>query len=67
MCIGCGQCTTKCKFDAIKLEKVFDEHGVTYEKIIPNTLPHAIKRQVKVLATATKEIFTGKGGGGSNA
>lgn len=29
-CIGCGICTTKCKFDAIRLEKVNDTHGREY-------------------------------------
>ncbi len=30
MCIGCGICTTKCKFDAIKLEKVMDNNSTSY-------------------------------------
>lgn len=30
MCIGCGICTTKCKFDAIKLERVSNHEQVPY-------------------------------------
>ncbi len=30
-CVGCGMCTTKCKFDAIKLFKKYDKAGTTYE------------------------------------
>ena len=31
LCIGCGLCTTKCKFDAIHLKKVRDWHAGSYE------------------------------------
>ena len=30
MCVGCGVCTTKCKFDAIHLEKVYDADNREY-------------------------------------
>ena len=30
MCIGCGICTTKCKFDAISLKKVMDHTSYSY-------------------------------------
>jgi ferredoxin len=54
MCVGCGLCTTRCKFDAIHLERRFDEPGVVYEKIAPSSVPHILARNVKIL-------FTGKG------
>ena len=38
MCIGCGICTTKCKFDAIHLEKVMDHTSYSYM----NTLMPAV-------------------------
>ena len=45
MCIGCGICTTRCKFDAIHLEKVSDYHGsgyyTTLTRVMGNT-PKAI-------------------------
>ena len=31
MCIGCGICTTRCKFDAIHLRKVRDWHAGSFE------------------------------------
>ena len=30
MCVGCGICTTKCKFDAIHLEKIHDADNLEY-------------------------------------
>ncbi len=58
MCIGCGICTTRCKFDAIHLEKVSDYHGRGYfntlTRVVGNT-PKAIgniiveKRKLKKL------------------
>ena len=30
LCVGCGICTTKCKFDAIRLEKTMDTVGKPY-------------------------------------
>ena len=41
ICIGCGVCTTRCKFDAISLSKKYDAWGVPYEK-----LPLAIAKEV---------------------
>ena len=41
LCIGCGLCTTKCKFDAIKLKKVRDWHAGIFE-----TLPIKVAEQV---------------------
>ncbi|UYO64355.1 FAD-dependent oxidoreductase [Acetobacterium wieringae] len=34
ICIGCGLCTTRCKFDAITLEKKYDAWGLTYEELL---------------------------------
>lgn len=54
MCVGCGMCTTKCKFDAISLARKFDEEGVVYEKLIPSVLPYALKRTGNV---AIRKLF----------
>ena len=49
MCVGCGICTTKCKFDAIRLEKTIDTVGTPYFKTlltaVSNT-PHTMQRLV---------------------
>ncbi len=34
LCVGCGICTTKCKFDAIRLEKVTNYAGTPYFKAL---------------------------------
>lgn len=47
-CIGCGACTTKCKFDAISLERTYDEEGVDFDKLRKIVIKHALKRKVRV-------------------
>ena len=44
LCVGCGICTTKCKFDAIRLERVRDVEGLDYDKLVPSLAPHVMKR-----------------------
>lgn len=61
MCVGCGQCTTKCKFDAIRLEKVYDGEGVEFMKMKPVVVKQMIKKKGKTFARTVKEAFTGKG------
>ena len=34
MCIGCGLCSTRCMFDAIKLEKKYEKWGITYNELL---------------------------------
>ncbi len=60
MCIGCGQCTTKCKFDAIHLERVYDGEGISFEKIKPVVLKTMIKRQGKIVVRKVKDSFAKK-------
>ncbi|MBR5015536.1 MAG: FAD-dependent oxidoreductase [Clostridia bacterium] len=38
ICIGCGICTTRCKFDAIHLSRESDAWGATYEQLVPFVL-----------------------------
>ncbi len=61
MCLGCGQCTTKCKFDAIHLEKRYNNTAPVFEKLPIKVAEYAIKRAGKIVGTAVKEAFTGKG------
>ena len=49
MWVGCGQCTTKCKFDAIHLERVYDGAGVHFLEIKPAVVKNMIKRKGKIL------------------
>ncbi len=48
MCVGCGMCTTRCKFDAIKLVRVRDEAGVEFEDLKKTVIKYALKRKVKI-------------------
>lgn len=50
MCVGCGMCVTKCKFDAISLERVYDGEGVEFLRMKKTITPHVIKRKVKIAA-----------------
>lgn len=53
MCVGCGSCTTKCKFDAIKLVRKYDSSGVELREMKPLVVKYIIKRKVRI---AVKKI-----------
>lgn len=48
LCVGCGVCTTKCKFDAISLVRKYDGEGVDLREIKPAVMKHALKRKVRI-------------------
>ncbi len=48
MCVGCGLCTTKCKFDAIHLKKVTDIHAKKFEQMPIKVASHLVKKVGKV-------------------
>ena len=60
MCVGCGLCTTRCKFDAIHLKRRFDADGTIYAKTAVSSVPHILARNLKI-------VFTGKGKAKSKA
>lgn len=50
LCVGCGICTTKCKFDAIHLEKTIDNVGTPYFRTLmraASNTPLAVGRLAK--------------------
>ncbi|HHW23223.1 MAG TPA: FAD-dependent oxidoreductase [Clostridiaceae bacterium] len=49
LCVGCGACTTKCKFDAISLVRKYNGEGVKYEKLKPVVIKQILKRKGKIL------------------
>ena len=57
MCIGCGQCTTKCSFDAIRMEKKYDVFATNFEKLPFSVAKHVVKRGVTI---ATKPLRGGR-------
>ncbi|WP_430884422.1 FAD-dependent oxidoreductase [Fusibacter sp. JL216-2] len=57
MCVGCGACTTRCKFDAAKLERKYNETGVDFSELKPIIVKHAMKRKVKVAVKSVKRAI----------
>lgn len=52
MCIGCGLCTTKCEFDAIKLVKTREMHAVeagSFETMPFKVAEHVVKKAGKII------------------
>jgi len=60
LCVGCGMCTTKCKFEAIHLERTGSTVPDTYEKLPVKIAANAMRRSGKIVAAAVKDRF-GKG------
>lgn len=54
MCIGCGQCTTKCKFDAISLVKKYEAFAPVFEKLPIQVAKQAVVRTGKIAAAKIK-------------
>lgn len=50
LCVGCGACTLRCKFDAIKLERVYDEKGYEIEDLPKAVIKKAVVRKAKIVA-----------------
>lgn len=50
LCVGCGACTLKCKFDAIRLEKVYDVKGYKIDNLPKTVIKNTIKRKIKITA-----------------
>jgi len=57
LCVGCGQCTTKCKFDAISLTRRYDGEGVSLFDMKKTIVPHVIKRKVKIKLKNIRKTF----------
>ena len=61
LCVGCGQCTTKCKFDAISLVRKYDAENVEFEDLKPIIVKSMIKRKGKMITHSIKKTITGRG------
>ena len=60
MCIGCGQCTTKCKFDAIHLVRRYDGAGVEFTEMKPVVIKQILKRKGKIAIKKVKRAVGAK-------
>lgn len=59
-CVGCGVCTTKCKFDAISLERKYDSPGVEFSEMKSAVIKHAVKRQGRIAVKSVKKAVLGQ-------
>lgn len=57
-CVGCGLCTTKCKFDAITLKRKYDSPGVEFKDMKSVVIKHVVKRQGRIAVKKVKKLFT---------
>ena len=57
MCVGCGQCTTKCKFDAISLVRKYDKTSVEIKDLKPTVAKNMIRRQGRIAVKRVKHFF----------
>lgn len=57
LCVGCGVCTTKCKYDAIKLVRRYDGVGVELRELRPEIMKHALKRKVRIAVKKPVRFF----------
>jgi NADPH-dependent glutamate synthase beta subunit-like oxidoreductase len=62
LCVGCGACTTKCKYDAIKLVRKYDNQNPEFADMKSNIVKYALKRKVRIAVKkpmkALKSIFS---------
>jgi NADPH-dependent glutamate synthase beta subunit-like oxidoreductase len=61
LCVGCGVCTTKCKFDAVSLVREYDGMGAALPDMKPIVIKQMLKRQVKIagkkVTKSLKSVF----------
>ena len=55
LCIGCGICTTRCKFDAIHLKKVRDWHAGTFETMPIKAAANIVRKTGGIIKRAVKK------------
>lgn len=59
MCIGCGACTLKCKFEAIKLVRKYDEQGYDLNDLKPVIVRNIIKRKGRIAIHKVNKMVMG--------
>ena len=59
-CLGCGQCVVSCTFEAIRLDRVRDVVGTTFEKLPLKLAPYALKRAARIAGRTAREVFAGR-------
>ncbi len=59
MCVGCGSCTTKCKFDAISLIRKYDAQNIPFENLKPVIIKNMVARKGRMITHSIKKSFSG--------
>ena len=57
-CLGCGLCTTRCKFEAISLSKVSNKYGCTYEQLPVRIAGNVVARTGRIAVRSVKDVFS---------
>ena len=57
LCVGCGVCTTKCKFDAISLVRKYDGEGADFLDMKPIVVKNIIKRKGRIIIKKAKKAI----------
>ena len=64
LCVGCGSCVTRCKFDAISLVRKYDAASVPLSELKPNVMKYAVKRKIRIavkkVTNPIRKIFLNK-------
>ena len=59
MCVGCGACTTRCKFGAISLVRKYDMENIAFENLKPVVMKQMIKRKGSITLKKINKFVTG--------
>lgn len=54
-CLGCGECTVRCKFDAITLRKEYDAYSFGYENIKKHAVKGIIESKIKTALNPNRD------------
>ncbi len=59
LCVGCGACVLKCKFEAISLVRKYDDASVELSELRPTIMKHVLKRKGRIAVKKIKNSLTG--------
>lgn len=57
LCVGCGACVNRCKFEAIALDRKYDAINVELSELKPIVVRNAIKRKGRIQVKKIKRLF----------
>ncbi len=61
ICIGCGLCVTRCRFDAISLIRTGDDWGVPYEELVGHAAKDTVSRVGRSISRSFRDVQEGRG------